>query len=245
MDNPRPEKVAVVDEVRRRLDEADALILTEYRGLKVKDMAALRRELRRDGGEYTVYKNTLVRFATRAAGLEELDALLEGPTAIAFVSGDAAAVAKTLRDFGRTNPSLVVKGAVLGNKVIGASEAAVLADLPPRDVLLARIAGGLAAPLQQFASLLQALPRNLAYGLAALRDEREASLAGAGPVSGLPTETVAPDADTPETVAPDADTPEAGTPEAGTPEAGTPEAGTPEAGTPEPGPEGPASAPAE
>ena len=174
MENPRPEKVAVVGEVRTRLDEADAVILTEYRGLKVKDLAALRRELRKDGGEYKVYKNTLVRFATRSLGLDELDGMLEGPTAVAFVKGDAAAAAKTLRDFSRTNQLLVVKGGVLGGKVLDAAGTAALADLPSREVLLARIAGGLAAPLQQLAGLLLALPRNLAYGLAALRDQRAA-----------------------------------------------------------------------
>jgi large subunit ribosomal protein L10 len=174
VENPRAEKVAVVDEVREHLRGADAVILTEYRGLTVKDLAELRRGLRVNGGEYRVYKNTLVRFATRSLGLEDLDPMLEGPTAIAFVSGDAAAVAKTLRDFGRTNQNLVIKGAVLGNKVLDAAGTASLADLPPRDVLLARLAGGLAAPLQQMAGLLQALTRNFAYGLAALRDKRAA-----------------------------------------------------------------------
>src|SRR3981081_2824193 len=113
MDNPRPEKVAVVTEVRERLDQASAAILTEYRGLTVKDLATLRRSLREAGGEYKIYKNTLVRFAARDLGLEELEALLVGPTAIAFVDGDAALVAKALREFARTNPHLVVKGGVL------------------------------------------------------------------------------------------------------------------------------------
>lgn len=171
MDNPRPEKVAVVDEVRERLEAASGAILTEYRGLTVKDIAGLRRSLRDAGGEYGIYKNTLVRFAARDLGLEELEQLLVGPTAIAFVSGDAAQVAKTLRDFSRTNPNLVVKGGVLGKKVLSAADTTALADLPSREVLLARLAGGLAAPLQQFAGLLQALPRNLAYGLKALIDK--------------------------------------------------------------------------
>src|SRR5947209_4327468 len=109
MDNPRPEKVAVVTEVRERLDSASAALLTEYRGLKVKDLAGLRRSLREAGGDYKIYKNTLVRFAARDLGLTDLEALLEGPTAIAFVDGDAVGVAKALRDFARTNPNLVVK----------------------------------------------------------------------------------------------------------------------------------------
>jgi large subunit ribosomal protein L10 len=172
MDNPRSEKVAVVDEVRRRFDDANAAILTEYRGLKVKDLAGLRRSVRASGGDYKIYKNTLVRLAARGSGLVDLEELLVGPTAIAFVDGDAASVAKVLRDYARTNPLLVIKGGVLGDKVMDARATAALADLPPRDVLLARFAGGLAAPLQQLAGLLQGLPRNLAYGLAALRDKR-------------------------------------------------------------------------
>jgi large subunit ribosomal protein L10 len=167
MDNPRPEKVAVVDEVRQRLSDAPAALLTEYRGLKVGELAALRRSLREAGGDYKIYKNTLVRFAARDLGLE-LEDLLTGPTAIAFAREDAVGVAKALRDFGRTNPALVVKGGILGNRSLSADQARALADVPPREVLLARFAGGLAAPLQQLAGLLSALPRNLAYGLSAL-----------------------------------------------------------------------------
>jgi large subunit ribosomal protein L10 len=124
--------------------------------------------LRDAGGEYRIYKNTLVRFAARDLGLDSLEELLVGPTAIAFVEGDAVTVAKALRDYARTNPHLVVKGGVLGTAVLTASDAAALADIPSREVLLARFAGLLAAPMQQFAGLLQALPRNLAYGLKAL-----------------------------------------------------------------------------
>jgi large subunit ribosomal protein L10 len=175
MDNPRPEKVAVVDEVRERLSSSSAVLLTEYRGLKVSEIAELRRNLRTAGGDYKVYKNTLVRFAVRELGIEGVEELLVGPTALAFVEGDAAAVAKALRDYGRTNPALVLKGGVLGSKTLSAEEAKALADLPSREVLLARLAGGLAAPLQQLAGLLQALPRNMAYGLQALVDQKVAA----------------------------------------------------------------------
>ena len=99
--------------------------------------------------------------------------LLTGPTAIAFVDGDVSAVAKALRDFARSNPSLVVKGGIVGDGLLSASEITVLADLPSRDVLLARVAGAFAAPVQQLAGLIQALPRNLAYGLSALVAKRE------------------------------------------------------------------------
>lgn len=197
MDNPRPEKVAVVDEVREHFGSSDAVILTEYRGLKVKDMAGLRRTLRTSGAEYKIYKNTLVNLAAVEQGLEELGSLLNGPTAIAFVKGDAAAVAKTLRDYSRTNPLLVIKGGVLGDKIIDAKETTALAELPSREVLLAQIAGAMAAPMQQMAGLLQALPRNLAYGLAALRDKLESDQ----PAGSAPAEPAAP-ADSADAAAP-------------------------------------------
>lgn len=172
---PRPEKVAVVEEVSERLGSATAAILTEYRGLHVSEMEALRRVLTAAGGEYKVYKNTLVRRAARQQGLEQLEPLLEGPTGIAFVGDDLAAVARALRDFARANPALVVKGGLIGTDLLDARSAAALADLPSRDVLLAQLAGMLAAPMQRMAGLLAALPQKLAYGLQALVDQRIAA----------------------------------------------------------------------
>ena len=178
MENPRPDKVAVVADVRERLDSTSAALLTEYRGLDVTAISELRRALRKVGGEYKIYKNTLVRFAARDLGLE-LEELLTGPTAIAFITerpdgtpGDAVDVAKALRDFARGNPNLIVKGGVLGTKPLTADEARALAEVEPREVLLAKLAGALAAPMVQFAGLLEALPRNFAYGLSALIDQR-------------------------------------------------------------------------
>src|SRR5947208_642255 len=197
MENPRPAKVAVVDEVRDKLNSSSGAILTEYRGLKVADIAALRRSLREAGAEYKIYKNTLVRFAVRDLGLTELEELLTGPTAIAFVEGDAAGVAKALRDYARTNPVLVVKGGVLSGKVLTAADATALADLPSRDVLLARFAGLLAAPMQQFAGLLQALPRNMAYGLQALIDQKVAGGEAAPAPEAEPDVAEAPAAEAP------------------------------------------------
>ena len=130
MENPRPEKVAVVNEVRERLDGAQAAILTEYRGLTVREMAALRQALVAAGGDYKVYKNTLVKLAIAGGRHESLEALLEGPTAIAFVSGEVSAVAKALRDYARTNPALVVKGGLHGEGFLSAQDLGVLADLP-------------------------------------------------------------------------------------------------------------------
>ena len=178
MENPRPEKIAVVVEVRDKLTESDAVLLTDYRGLDVPAMATLRRALREAGGEYKIYKNTLVRFAVQELGLE-LEDLLLGPTALAFVGrkadgspGDPGAVAKALRDFAKTNSALEIKGGVLDNKILSADELKALADLPPRDVLLAQLAGAFQAPMAKFAGLLQALPRDFAYGLQALIDKQ-------------------------------------------------------------------------
>jgi large subunit ribosomal protein L10 len=174
MDNPRAEKVAVVNEVRERMEAADGALLTEYRGLTVAELAELRRELTAAGGDYKVYKNTLVRLAVADTPREGVRDLLAGPTAIAFVHGDVSAVAKALRDFARANPNLVVKGGVVGTVVMSAADVDVLAELPSRETLLAQFAGALSAPLTQLAGLVQALPRNLAYGIAALVDQRRA-----------------------------------------------------------------------
>jgi large subunit ribosomal protein L10 len=150
------------------------VLLTEYRGIDVDGLATLRRSLREAGGEYKVFKNTLVRIATRELG-HDLDEFLVGPTAIAFVpdvdGADPALVAKALKTFGKDNPNLVLKGGLLGDRVLSAADTNALAEVAPREVLLARLAGGLAAPMQKFASLLQALPRNFAYGLAALIEQ--------------------------------------------------------------------------
>ena len=175
MEDPRPDKVAVVDEVRTKLDEADGALLTEYRGLNVPQLAELRKALRDAGSEYKVYKNTLVRIAAADAGIEIADEMLTGPTAIAFVNGgadgapgDAAAVAKALKDFAKGNDKLVLKGGVLDGVVLSADDIMALAELPSREVLLSQIAGLLQAPLAEFLSLLDAVPREFSYALQAL-----------------------------------------------------------------------------
>ncbi|MBC8365421.1 MAG: 50S ribosomal protein L10 [Actinobacteria bacterium] len=174
----RAGKVAVVDEVRERLSSTEAVVLTEYRGLDVPALAELRRALRDAGGEYKIYKNTLVRFAVQELGLD-LEDLLIGPTAMAFVgeredgtAGDAVSVARALREFAKDHESLLIKGGLLDGKRLGAEEIDALAQIAPREVLLAQLAGAMAAPMQQFAGLLQALPQNMAYALKALIEER-------------------------------------------------------------------------
>ena len=235
MENPRPEKVAVVNEVRRRLSESDAALLTEYRGIKVSEMAQLRAALRQAGGEYTVYKNTLVRFAARDLGLD-LEEHLTGPTAIAFVptgggGGDPVSVAKALRDFAKGNPNLVIKGGVLGEKLLSAGDANALADVAPREELLARLAGLIAAPMQQFAGLLQAVPRSFAYGLAALIEQKGGAPLESAPAADESADAEAPVADAAAEDAPAADDAPAGDDTDATPEASADADAAPEAQT--------------
>jgi large subunit ribosomal protein L10 len=170
----RPEKVAVVEEIREKLAGADAAVLTEYRGLKVGELAELRGALRPAGAEFKIFKNTLARRAAEEAGHQDLIPMLLGPTAITFVTGDAVVAAKALRDFARAHDALVVKGGLLGDRALSPADLVALADVAPREELLAKLAGGFQAPLVKAAGLFQALPRNLAYGVKALIDQRVA-----------------------------------------------------------------------
>ncbi len=167
-----PHKVEVVDEVKTRLSASDASIVSEYRGLTVAELADLRHALSAVGGDYKIFKNTLVRRAIDGGEYQPLSEYLSGPSALTFVQGDISAVAKALRDFSRANPHLVIKGGLADGSLLSTSDLAALADLPPREVLLARFAGALAAPLQNLAGLLKAIPQNLAYGISALIEEK-------------------------------------------------------------------------
>lgn len=251
----RPDKVASVEEIRTKLGSANAAVLTEYRGLKVSELATLRASLRSADAEYKVFKNTLARRAVEEEGLPDLVALLTGPTAITFVRGDAVAVAKALRDFAKTTPALVVKGGVLGARIMGPADVSALADIEPREVLLAKIAGCFQAPLVKAAGLFQALPRNMAYGIKALIDQRVAGGEAAPPtaepeVAEAPSAAAEPDvaevsagAAPDEAPASDAPVAEAPAPEAPV-EAAAPEA-TEEASAEATAPEAAGEAPAE
>jgi len=186
-------KAAVIDDIKQRLESADAAVLTEYRGLTVVDIATLRAALRPAATDYKIFKNTLARRAAREAGLDDLVDSLEGPVAIAFVrrdGGDAVTAAKALRDFARTNPNLVLKGGLLGPRVLSTADVEALADVPPREQLLARLAGGFQAPLTKAAGLFQAFTRNMAYGLKAYIDQRvEAGEVPAAPAEASETDS--------------------------------------------------------
>jgi large subunit ribosomal protein L10 len=174
MNAQRTHKVEVVDEVKTRVGAAAASIVSEYRGLTTSELAELRGALAAVGGDYRIFKNTLVRLAIDGGEYQPLSEYLNGPSALTFVQGDISAVAKALRDFARNNPLLVIKGGLADGSLLSPGDLAALADLPPREVLLARLAGALAAPMQQMAGLLQALPRNMAFGISALIEQRQA-----------------------------------------------------------------------
>jgi large subunit ribosomal protein L10 len=169
---PRPDKVAVVEEVRQRLSDSTATVLTEYRGLSVDDLAELRARLRGTDASYRVVKNTLTRLAVRDAGVDIPDDMLLGPTAITFCAGDPIATAKVLRAFAREHPELVIKGGVLEGRLLDATETSSLADLESREELLSRLAGLMQAVIAQPARLAQANLSKFARLLAALQEKR-------------------------------------------------------------------------
>jgi large subunit ribosomal protein L10 len=170
----RAEKVAAVAELTERFQTSAGAVLTEYRGLTVAQLAELRGSL----GEhttFTVVKNTLTKIAASEAGVaEQLDGLLSGPSAIAFVDGDVVEAAKGLRDFSKAHPFLVIKGGVLDGKAITPAEINKLADLESREVLLARLAGAMKASMSGAAAVFAALPTQMAQLLEALRVRRAA-----------------------------------------------------------------------
>ena len=172
----RPEKEAVVAQLTDKFRNADAIYLTEYRGLTVPQISELREKLGRDTS-YTVAKNTLVRIAAKEAGIEGLDELLAGPTAVTFVKGDFIEAAKTLRDFAKTNKALIIKGGFADGTVYDAEGAKKLADLKSRPQLLAEFAGDIKATMSKAAYLFNALPTKAVRTIDALREKQEKALA--------------------------------------------------------------------
>jgi large subunit ribosomal protein L10 len=170
---PNAEKTGAVAEITEHFANASAAVITEYRGLSVKQVTQLRRSLGR-GTTYAVVKNTLTKRAAAQAGIPIDDSLLTGPTAIAFVQGDPVEAAKGLRDFARTNPMLVIKGGVLDGKALSAAEVAQIADLESREVLLAKLAGALKALPTRAAGLFQA-PLSQMARLAKALEEKKSS----------------------------------------------------------------------
>ena len=196
----RPEKAAKVAALTEEFSTSAAAVLTEYRGLTVKDLRNLRRSLGEDAS-YAVAKNTLAAIAAKEAGIEGLDESLTGPTAIAFITGDVAAAAKGLRDFAKANPFLAIKGGVMEGKLLDAQAVLKLADLESREVLLAKMAGALQANLAKAAYMLAAPLSQGARAFGALQSAAEANPsliggAGSAPAAEATDETPAADAAT-------------------------------------------------
>ncbi|MFF3392134.1 50S ribosomal protein L10 [Streptomyces sp. NPDC002669] len=164
----RPDKAAAVAELTDQFRSSNAAVLTEYRGLTVAQLKQLRRSLG-ENAQYAVVKNTLTKIAANEAGIDALDDLFTGPTAVAFVTGDPVESAKGLRDFAKENPNLVIKGGVLDGKALSADEIKKLADLESREVLLAKLAGAMKGKQSQTAALFQALPSKFVRTAEALR----------------------------------------------------------------------------
>jgi large subunit ribosomal protein L10 len=163
---PSTEKIQKVKELTERFKASDGAMFAEYRGLTVKDATALRRTLKQADTSFAVTKNTLTKLAVRDAGLEDAVGLLEGPTAIAFIKGDALAGAKAILEATKRFPALVVKGAVMEGRVLREAEARALATLETKDVSVAKMAGMLQAPIARIIYLLQAPLQRMAYALA-------------------------------------------------------------------------------
>lgn len=176
----RPEKAAAIADIVESFNGAAGAVLTEYRGLTVKQLQELRRSLG-ENANYAVVKNTLAKLAANEVGITGFDDLLTGPTAIAFIEGDVVEAAKGLRDFAKANPALVIKGGVLDGNILDASEIAKLADLESREVLLGKMAGAMLASLSQAVYLLNAplsQAARLAGALQAKAEQDPSILAG-------------------------------------------------------------------
>jgi len=168
----RADKESAVAELADEFRNSSGAVLTDYRGLSVDDLKELRRSLG-ENASYAIVKNTLTKLAAKDAGIDGLADLLVGPSAIAFVKGDVVETAKGLRDFGRTNEALIIKGGYLEGSPISADEIRKLADLESRDVLLGKLAGAMQASLQNAASLFNAPLADMARVLGALQSKLE------------------------------------------------------------------------
>ncbi len=189
----QPEKVTAVAEITGKFRDAQAAVLTEYRGLTTAELTQLRRNLG-PTTTYAVVKNTLTKRAVSEVGFTELNDLLAGPTAIAFIEGDPVEAAKGLRDFAKASPALVIKGGVLDGKTLSADEINKIADLESREVLLAKLAGAMKGNLTKAAGLFQAPLSQVARLAEALKEKKPAEGAPAEAAAEAPAEAAA-DAD--------------------------------------------------
>ena len=220
---PRPEKVQAVADIKERMEGAQAVFLAEYAGLSVQEQQTLRRELRANGAEFKVVKMTLARLAAADLDIDDLDELLLGPTGLTFADGDPVSAAKVLRDFAKAHEVLVIKGGLLGQEFLTPERITQLADIEPREVLLAKIAGAFEAPMAKMAGLLAALPRNAATAMQQLLEKKQEESDELPPTSDQPEAEAGSDDEAADEVAPveseesvEEETPEDAAPEAET-----------------------------
>ena len=195
---PRPEKVQAVADIKERLEGAEAVFLTEYRGLSVKAVQDLRRSLRDSGADYKVVKMTLAKLAAGEAGIDGMEEFLAGPTALAFAKSDPVATAKALKDFSKSNEVFVLKAGYLAGDLLTPEEVSKLADIEPREVLLAKIAGAAKAPLFKAAGMFASFNRDAASMFGQLLDKKESGefvTAGDAEEASLPADEPAEAAD--------------------------------------------------
>ncbi|HEX7659252.1 MAG TPA: 50S ribosomal protein L10 [Pseudonocardiaceae bacterium] len=176
---PRSDKTAAVADITERFQSSSAALVTEYRGLSMAQLTELRRALGA-GNSYRIAKNTLVKLAAKNAGVQGLDELFTGPTAIAFVEGEPVEAAKALRDFAKDNKALIVKGGYLEGRPLSVDEVTRIADLDSREVLLAKVAGALKGNLSKAAGLFAGPASKVARLAAALQEKRTAEGASTG-----------------------------------------------------------------
>lgn len=168
---PTARKKETVKELHELFDNSQVLIFTDYRGLKVSDLTALRRQLRDKGVEYHITKNSLTTLAANRSGLENITGLLDGPTAIAFVTDDIPGAAKVLTDFARTSRILQIRGGVMGKSLLSAEQVNDLTRLLSRDQYIAQVLGAMQAPITNLAGVLSGTIRSLMYALQARVDQ--------------------------------------------------------------------------
>jgi large subunit ribosomal protein L10 len=187
---PKTEKIERVGELKERIEGSQALLLTEYRGLTVSDITELRRSLAEGGTSFAVVKNTLMRRAVSDAGVSDLEPYLQGPSAVAFVSGDPVSAAKKVVDAAKRFPALVLKGGYLDGKVLSADEAKALAELESREVMLSKVAGMLKSEMSRAAAMFAAAPSRFLSLLDAFKEK----VPGEGSTEGSTEEPAAPEA---------------------------------------------------
>ncbi len=171
----RPEKVAMIAEIKTTMQSAKGLVLADFRGIKVAQDTKLRRKMREAGVEYSVIKNNMASIAAKEAGIEGLDNYLKGPLAMVSSKNDPVAPAKLISEFIKDNRIMEIKGGLVEGKVIDADAVKALANLPSREVLIARLLGSMQSPITGFVNVLQGNIRNLVYALDAVRQQKESA----------------------------------------------------------------------